>query len=368
MAESQKRVILAVSNDLTGDSRVHKMAMTLFENGFYVRVIGRKLPASIPLPEVPYETKRMRFFFNKGPLFYAEMNLRYFLYFLLHSYDFATANDLDTLLGLYKATKIRHKKLIYDSHEYFTEVPELVRRPKTQKKWRNIEQHIFPKLKRCITVCDSIAEIYHKTYGVRVSVIRNLPYRLEVVPPKAQLQLPSSNVILYQGALNMGRGLETMIQAMQYIDNACLLIIGDGDIRAELQKISNESGLSRRIIFTGKIPFHELPAYTQLATIGISLEEDLGGNYHYALPNKLFDYIQAGKPVLVSNLPEMAQIVSTYQCGEIVKDREPHNLAKQISNLLADNDRLNNFHTQCINAAQELCWEQQEQKILELYR
>lgn len=360
-----KRIFLFVSNDLTCDNRVNRVAVTLTNAGHKVTVVGRKLPRSLPLPEVPYKTKRIKFLFRKSFLFYAEMNLRYFFFLLFSHYDIATANDLDTLLGVYLAVKLRRKKIVYDSHEFFTEVPELIGKPLKKSIWLSIERHILPKLNYCMTVCTSISEAYKNLYHINMCVVRNVPFRKteKIIP--ATVQLPSKNVILYQGALNVGRGVELAIDSLKFLTDSCLLIVGDGDKFHEIQEYAREKSWRNRIIFIGRVPFSGLAAYTALASVGISLEEDLGKNYHFALPNKLFDYIQAGKPVVVSSLPEMSEIVSYYKCGEILKERSPQMLAQSIEKILCD--ETNKYQKGSLRAAEELCWEKESAKVVELY-
>ena len=368
MANNRQRIILVVSNDLSCDARVHKMATTLTNAGYSVLVLGRKLPQSLPLSEMPYEQRRLRFLCNRGALFYAEMNIRFFFFLLFRKFDLATANDLDTLLAVYCATKIRRKALVYDSHEYFTEVPELQQRPRVKRIWQGIERRIFPKLRNAMTVCESIAKIYQQKYHINVEVVRNVPFLQSAQIVSVNLQLPSKHVVLYQGALNLGRGLEMLIESMQFLTDVCLLLVGDGDKMVELKQLAQEKGVTEKVIFTGKIPFEKLPSYTQLATIGVSVEEDLGDNYRYALPNKLFDYIHAGKTVLVSDLPEMRNIVETYRCGEVLQNRTPELVARQIQSLLQNISQLQIYAQQSRKASEELCWQREEEKILQLYR
>lgn len=368
MNAQKKQVILTVSNDLVSDNRVHKVATTLTNQGYNVCVVGRKLPQSLPLSQLPYATKRLNLFFTKNMLFYAELNVRLFLYIFFSKADIVTANDLDTLLGVYCAAKLRRKKIIYDSHEYFTEVPELVYNKRAKRVWLAIESWIFPKLTHCTTVCKSIAAIYEQKYAVPVKVVRNVPFYNTVFPNKAHLtQITTPHIILYQGAVNMGRGLETMIEAMKYLPQASLVIIGAGDLFESLSQKVAHSQNNSRIHFLGRIHFSELPAYTQCATIGVSLEEDISLNYRYALPNKVFDYIQAHKPILVSDLPEMRAIVEAFSCGEIVVNRDPLALAQQINTMLSNSELLEQYSNNAAQAAHELCWEKEQDVLLGIY-
>jgi glycosyltransferase involved in cell wall biosynthesis len=145
-----------------------------------------------------------------------------------------------------------------------------------------------------------------------------------------------------------------------------LVLIGTGDIYHAIRTRIVEKKLDKKIICTGQISYNELPVYTQGAIIGLSLEEDIGLNYHYALPNKIFDYIQAHIPVLVSDLPEMRNIVEQYTCGEIVYSRTPKDIAQQIEKMY-EPALYQKYVEQSMYASQTLNWEQEEKKLLELY-
>jgi glycosyltransferase involved in cell wall biosynthesis len=331
--------------------------------GFEVKLVGRKLPESLPVNRV-YKTHCMRLLFRKGACFYAEYNIRLFLHLLFHKADVLLANDLDSLVGNYYASKIKRCHLVYDSHEYFTEVPELINRPRVKQVWESIEKRIVPKLKHAYTVCDSIAKIYTEKYGVDFKVVRN-------VPTKRHYELKSQNnkpkVILYQGAVNTGRGLENMIRAMKYIEDVKLIIVGDGDIKPFLEKQVSDSNLQNKIEFTGRLPINQLAELTPKADLGLSVEEDLGLNYHFALPNKLFDYIQAQVPVLVTNLPEMAAIVNRYNIGVITDTHAPEKLAMIINKALNNKEKRSVWKKNLQLAAKELIWEQEEKILRDIF-
>ncbi len=360
-----KRLIASVTNDLVTDNRVHKICTTLSELGFEVLLIGRKLPDSLPLKDRPYATKRFRLWFKKGPLFYAEYNLRLYLFLLFTQFDLLLSNDLDTLAANFIASKVKHKPLVYDSHEYFTEVPELVHRPRVKRTWEWLEQKIVPHIRHAYTVCDSIANIYREKYGVPFKVVRNLP--VSYSPQTTADENAIEKRIIYQGAINVGRGLEKVIMAMKYLENVKLIIAGDGDIKTQLENLVEKENLVNKVEFTGRLPFDEIPQLTATAHLGLSIEEDLGLNYRYALPNKLFDYIQARIPVLVTNLPEMAAIVNQYKIGEITDSLEPEVLAKKIDDALHNKEKRKIWVENLPAAAKELVWENEERIVKDIY-
>jgi len=362
-----KKIIVSVTSDLVSDNRVHKYCTTLEKMGFSVTLAGRCLKESLPIQPRIYQTKRFKLIFKKGPFFYAEFNFRLYLFLLFSKADVFLANDLDTLPANYLASIARKKPLVYDSHEYFTEVPELIDRKRVKNFWESIERKILPKIKYATTVCASIANIYSNKYGTPFQVVRNLPssYKKSEKPIKTG---KSEKIILYQGAVNVGRGLEQAILAMHNIENALLIIAGDGDIKGQLEQLVNKENLENKVSFTGKLSIEELINLTPQADLGLSIEEDLGLNYRFALPNKLFDYIQAQVPVLITNLPEMDAVVNNYKVGDITNSLEPIYLAKKINDALFNEEKRKVWISNLPHAANELTWEKEEIVIHEIFK
>lgn len=332
-------------------------------------LIGRRFSHSPPVNDREYSTRRFRLFFNRGFLFYKCFNIRLFFWLLLHKRGIIVANDLDTLPACWLVSKIRRSPLVYDSHEYFTEVPELIGRKFVRNFWLEIEKRIVPGLIFAYTVSDSIAEAYKKAYNVNFRVIRNLPYRLEHPARRPDL-LPCDpvRIIIYQGSLNPGRGLEFAILTMKYLEKFRLQIFGDGPLRKQLEKLVIDNNLTGSVMFMGRVPLNELPSYTCQASLGISLEENLGMNYYYSLSNKLFDYIQARIPILVSGLPEMRKIVETYNVGLVAESLEPENLARLIKEMMNNDEKRMTWKKNLRIAAEKLCWEKEVGKLLVIYR
>ncbi len=357
-----KKILVSVTNDITTDQRVKKVCDTLHKNGYEIVLIGRQLKDSVPLNRA-YKTKRIRLLFNKGFLFFAEFNVRLFFVLFFSKKNMLLSNDLDTLVPNYLVSILQRKKLIYDSHELFPEIPELVHKPLVKKFWTTIEAFIVPKLKNNYTVCNSIATFYEDKYAVSFNTIMNLPTLKETTTCNLPFNTENKKIILYQGAVNIGRGLELMIETMEFLDNHIFVIVGNGDIFESLKKTAATKQLTTKVIFLGKLAPEKLFKITPHAHLGISIEEDLGLNYRFALPNKIFDYIQAKVPILVSNLPEMKQVVIQHNVGEIVKSRKPKELALQITNLLEKD-----FNDALKNAKENLIWNKQEKKLLAIFK
>lgn len=372
MSPEKRKIIISVVSDLVTDQRVNRAATALHEAGFLVTLVGRRKKSSLALSKRPYSTKRFYLLFEKGPFFYLHYNFCLFIYLLFNRADVYLSNDLDTLLANFLSSKIKGVKLVYDSHEYFTEVPELVSRPNVQAIWLKLEKWIFPKLKKVMTVNDSIASFYRKKYNVPVHVVRNLPVKSTQTFPKESRKnwnLPEDKkVFLFQGAgINIDRGGEEAIRAIQRVDGAVLLFIGGGDVLSNLKNLVSSAHAEEKVFFIPQQPFNELLRFTSMADFGLTLDKDTNLNYKYSLPNKLFDYMQAGLPVLATDLPEVKRIVDQYDVGLITPSLETDVLAAKMREMMHDEEQLARWKKNLNIAASELCWENEKRKFLELF-
>jgi glycosyltransferase involved in cell wall biosynthesis len=367
-----KRVIVSVINDLVTDQRVNKSCLTLRKMGYEVLLVGRKQRKSPPMDERPYDTHRMKLLFERGPMFYAEYNIRLFFFLLFHRANLLLSNDLDTALPNFFISKMKGIKMIYDSHEYFTETPELVNRPRVQRVWKRIEGFVVPRLKEMITVCDSIAELFEQQYGVKCHVVRNIPPRAALLPKgdKMSLNLPEDkHLLVLQGSgINIQRGAEELVEAMLYLDDCFLMVIGGGDVLSALKSMVSEWHLEDRVRFLPRMPYQQMMAYTQLAELGFVLDKDTNLNYRFCLPNKLFDFIQAGVPVVASHLVEIEKIITKYNIGLFIPDHDPKSIAATIKEGLGDSLRRAVWRQGLAQAAEDLCWENEQQTLIEIYK
>lgn len=357
-----KRVIISAINDLQSDQRVARTCKAMHEAGYQVLLIGRLRKNSRDLSR-PYPIKRMNLVFERGFAFYAEYNLRLFMLLLTRGKDLLYSNDLDTLLPNFLVSRISGIPLVYDSHEYFTEVPELIERRAVRSVWLRLEKLVFPRLKNVITVNRELAEIYHRRYGVKPTVIRNVPELRQTKPDSLKQGANSKPMLIYQGSLNPGRGIELMIDSMTFLEDCTLVIAGEGDISHALEKRAEDNKVSERVVFKGRLAPEALRELTTTADLGFSLEEDLGLNYHYALPNKIFDYIHAGIPVVASDLPVMRNLVLEHRVGKILRDRTPGSLAQLVRQVLSKRD---SYRPRLEEAARKFDWNNEKVKLLEL--
>lgn len=369
MVKTSKRVVISVINDVIYDQRVQKVAFLLNSIGFDVLVIGRKLPSTQKVGKFPFRIVLLRLPVNKGPFFYILFQIFLFFRLLFTRSDIFHSNDLDTLLPNFLVSKLRNKELVYDSHELFTHVPELKNRPLIRKIWQTVEKIIFPKLRYVITVNDSIANFYHKQYGNSVIVVRNVPMNISIQQRKrSDFGLPSDKkMIIMQGSgINIDRGAEELLLSMKFVNNAFLVFAGSGDVFEKLMIMTQQENLQEKVFFFRKMPYTTLMSLTSLANCGVTLDKPSNLNYLYSLPNKLFDYIKAGIPILASDLPEVSKIVKEYNIGLIVKNHDPEEIAIFLNKILFEIPSY--FWSEGLKkAAAHFDWNLESNKIRSLY-
>lgn len=357
-----KKIYFTVTNDLVYDQRMKRICTSLAENGFDVVLVGRTLRHSPALKKEKYKQERLQCWFNKGKLFYIEYNFRLFLLLLSRKMDAICAIDLDTITPCFFISRLKNIPRIYDAHELFTGLKEVVTRPTIKKIWNRIERSTVPKFKWGYTVSESIAGEFHRRYGVNYETIRNMP----VLRPLNKLA-PGEKFVLYQGAVNEARGFEYLIPAMKMIGQK-LVICGDGNFMDQLKKLIAEHGVQDKVDLKGMMLPDDLWTISQKATIGVAFPENTGINQYLALPNKFFDYIHAGLPQVNVAFPEYKKLNDQFHVAVLVDNIEPGTIADSINNLLRDSVLLEQLKQNCIKAREVLNWQNEEKKLIRFYK
>jgi glycosyltransferase involved in cell wall biosynthesis len=363
-------LLFTVTTDLCFDQRMQRICGSLAAAGYRVRLVGWQRPASPPLTPRPYQQHRLRGWFQKGKLFYVEYNLRLFFYLLGQRAAAWCAADLDTALPVWLRARLGGQPFVYDAHELFTEVPEVVARPAVQRIWRWVEGFIVPRARLAYTVGPALARVFEQRYGRPFAVVRNVS-RLDengTLPPTPPAAPPGS-YILYQGALNVGRGLESLLDAMPRVVGR-LVICGEGDLSAALREQAARLGLlaSGQVEFRGFVLPDALREVTRHAAVGIMLLENIGLSYYYSLANKFFDYVHAGIPQVLIDFPEYRALNDQFDVAELVADLHPATLAAALNRLLRDEPaRYQHLAENCRRARPQLSWQHEEQELLRLY-
>lgn len=368
-------IYLTVTNDLTYDQRMARIGGSLAAAGYKVVLVGRKMPGSIPLRDLSYKQQRLNCWFHKGKLFYVEYNIRLFFFLLLKKMDCICAVDLDSILPCLFISKIKKVKRVYDAHELFCEMKEVVSRPGIYAFWKKIEQYALPQFKHAYTVNQPIADEFYKMYGIKYGVIRNVPVNLEIVREHtnhgdtnhSNQSDTNDRYILYQGAVNEGRCFETLIPAMKEVD-CKLLICGDGNFMQQAKQLVSENNVGDKVIFKGNIAPDELQNITAAAHIGINLVENNGRSFYLSLANKFFDYIQAGIPQLCAGYPAYREINEKHETAVLITDMSSRNISLQLNNLLQNEVLYKRLKDNCIAAREIYNWQNEEKILLDFYK
>ena len=356
-----KKVFFTVTNDLSYDQRMQRIGGSLSKAGYEVWLIGRSRKKSIPLEEKPFRQKRITCLFQKGFLFYAEYNIKLFFFLLFQKFDCICAIDLDTILPCLMVSRIKKTKRIYDAHELFCEMKEVVSRPFIYKCWKWIEKKCVPKFDKGYTVNELIADEFNKMYGKHYETIRSIaPYNSSCGTT------PKEKFILYQGAVNEGRCFETLIPAMKMVD-AQLIICGDGNFMNQAKQLVKDHQLQQKVIFKGMLAPQELRSITNIAYIGTTLCEKDSLSTYYSLANRFFDYLQSGTPQICVDFPVYNKLNNIYRVGVLVEDLSAEGLAASINNLLHNKQLWQELHENCKKAAMEWNWENEEKKLISFY-
>lgn len=383
------RLVFAATTDLNYDQRMQRVCSSLSKAGYQVELIGWERVNSLALKVQPYQQHRLRGWFQKGKLFYFEYTIRLVWYLLRQRADVWCCVDLDTALPMWVRSWIGNQLFAYDAHELFPEVPEVVNRPRVQRIWQWVEDFIVPRAQLRYTVGPALAQVFEQRHAESFAVVRNMPVavsgavlgpapsQVAVAPTltktvaTSQQALATAPILLYQGVLNVGRGLAQLLDAMPLVP-ARLVICGEGDCSAELREQAARLGLlaTGQVEFRGYVLPAELRQLTAQATVGIMLLENKGLSYYYSLANKFFDYVQAGVPQLCIDFPEYRALNTEYEVATLVPDLAPATLVAGLARLLPGGQPGAYYHqlaANCRRARTQWSWQQEEKVLLGLY-
>ena len=262
--------------------------------------------------------------------------------------------------------------LVYDSHELFTEQASVIGRPWVRWFWGILERRLIRQADRVLTVCDSIARHLERRYDLeRVQVVRNVPpYRPRVTSDLLRQEFGlgrHTGIALYQGGFLAGSGLTELIEASAWFGEAILALVGSGPREAELRRLVRARQLGDRVRFLARVPFQQLHAYTCSADVGLCLFKNRGLSSYYSLPNKLFEYLMAGLPVVGSDFPEIAAVLRQGPSGALVAPNDPAAIGEAVRLLVEDQPRRQSYSEAALRAASVLNWEREAPRLLALY-
>jgi glycosyltransferase involved in cell wall biosynthesis len=365
--ERQKKVCIAFLGNALHDSRIVNLTNSLKEDNCKVSVIAFDWFIS----SKNYSDDTFRIFkITKSKLsifFYLKFMLVLIRQLLKTEADVFFAEDLYTLPFVATIAKLKKNKVIYNSRELYAYLGGLRNRQVIQSLIKKIESYFIHRVDVVLTTGEMDSQFIEKLYEIKDTVVvRNIPLYQQ---PKQKIDFrkmfgitEDKLILLYQGVLLNGRGMPQIMRAVAQLPNTVLVIVGDGEQRENFKKLAEELNTSSRVFFTGSIDQTDLINYTAGADIGLCLIENISVSYYHALPNKLFEYIMAGVPVLASDLPQMKKIVETYQVGESINISIEENITKTLKQWSDEPALLEMYRKNCVDASHELNWQEEYKK------
>lgn len=284
------------------------------------------------------------------------------------------ALNLDTLPVAVAAARRSHAPVVYDARELYYDravIPSLEKRL-----WWLIERMLIKRVDQVIAPCESFAEELVRRHGiVKPAVVMSCPERPSQIPSgavarlrnKAALQDTDEPIILYQGRIQADRGLAQLVHAAGQLTKGVVVIMGEGNAKTMLQQMVAEAGLSERVRILDAVPSDELLSYTAGASIGVAPIEGNHLSYYYSAPNKLFEYLAAGLPVVASRLPEMERVIEQHEVGLLSEPGDTDGLASALNRLLGDETLRERLSRNAREAAKIYTWEYESRKLVSLY-
>lgn len=422
-----KKVTMFVWNHFTNDARVMRECLTLSQNGYDVNLIAianKKIPEAVPYEEinqnfkvhrVPMYPGALEYYFKRkkrvmamtagatavmSPLLYKYSkkslvlmlstlittgvilknnslrqntvklirSLRMILKGIQLKADIYHSNDLNTLAQGVICTILHDSKLVYDSHEVQTDRTGY--NPDTIKL---VEKSLIKFADETIVENKTRAKKHEELYGYFPKTLHNYSALYDInevsdIDLYETLDIErSSKILLYQGGVQYGRGLDKLIIAMEYIENGVLVIIGDGKLKAELVRETKKRNLSGKIKFLPKVPLEELSSYTKQAYVGYQVLQNTSYNHYSASSNKLFEYMMAEIPVISCDFPEIKRVVESERIGITVDTENPKSIAEATQKLIDDPELRNKLSMNCRKAKYKYNWENEKEELLKIY-
>lgn len=370
-----KKVLILVFNNFISDSRVLKESISLKNDGFDVQILAlhdhnlaeHENIDGIKVHRIKLATKKWPKIFSIQLIKFVELILK-----ILAKYrktDIVHCNDLNTLPVGYLLSKfsVEKIKIVYDAHEYETEVKADL--PKWRKRLLQISEAFFIKYAQSVfTVSNSIANEYVRLYNIKKPILLlNCPLYEKRKSNLFREKLPISTtqkIFLYQGGFTPNRGIDIILETFSKLNDphSVVVFMGYGILQKEIEAYARAHD---NIFLIPAVPHNEIIGYASSADIGLLLYEDTCLNHRYCLPNKLFEYNMARLPTIVSNLPEIKKVVKDERIGWVLEK----NNAKCLNGLISriEVSAINKMKFNCDTAAKKYNWEKQEEKLLSSY-
>jgi glycosyltransferase involved in cell wall biosynthesis len=379
---------MLVLQDITYDSRVKREAKTLSQAGYRVKILDWEYPLDssdgrtlqreslngVEVSRIRILTRGLpRNAFFRG-IKYLEYLWAAFRQAVRERADIYHAHDLYPLVPAFLGAKLRRAKVIYDAHELWTEQARISN--SVARVWRKIERFLLPRVDAVLTVNEALAKVLHVEYGAKKPVVvmncqphANPERTLKLAEFLKNKGIQGKRIVLYQGGLMPGRGLSQLVHAFEFLEEDIVLILmGDGTLKQELSVLVRQLGLGDRIAFHPLVLPDVLLTYTASADLGVVICENTCRNNYLCLPNKLFEYLAAGIPIVMCDFPELRKLLRKYEVGREFDPSSPKSIASAIQFCLADPARYERMRANTQKAILEYNWENEAAKLLKVYR
>jgi O-antigen/teichoic acid export membrane protein/glycosyltransferase involved in cell wall biosynthesis len=383
---SEKTICMHVLGPARTDVRVMREAMTLRRVGMSVSIVDVERDRSIPreedlegifvrhivMPEWYIPTRFKPWFLSKA----ARLLVQGTLVLMSMRADIYHAHDFEALPACYIVATLCRKRLIYDAHELPLVDPNVTRWPLLCAAARRVLGAMIRNCASVITVSPPIASDLKRRYGGSIpGVVRNIP-PYQVITPSGQLRRSleldhDTRIALYQGNLQADRGLDVLVRAARYLEsNIVIVMMGRGILQSQLKALIAREQMQERVMLAPPVPYAELLTWTASADIGLIVNPPwFSPNVRMCLPNKLFEYLMAGVPVLSSRLDAVEELVRTHDVGHIVESLEPEVVGRAINAMCGDAQALAQMRCNALAVSQhQLRWDVEQQRLLEIYQ
>ncbi len=390
-AQPPVKVCMHIVRTVRTDVRAMRAATALVEAGFEVTIVDVENEPSHPVEEdiggvhmkhlliSDWHTSKSFepwFFINAIRTFILST-----LRLIQSQADVYHAGDLTALPATYIAARLRRKPLIFEIYDLQFPVPET-----SIGFWRRLgglltrfHALVLPHCAGVIATSPLHAQAIRKHFHVpEVTLIRNVPcYQTVVKSDRLRQRLglsPEVRIALYQGNLQPDRGLDKLVLAAAHLEQNIVIVIkgaGKGPTQAELEALIASTRVADRVRIMPPVPFSEYLEWTASADIGLIVHSpDYSLNVRTLLPNKLFEYLMAGVPVLSSPLEAVAEILGTYDVGQVIAPSAmtPAGIGAAINTMLADDKALSHMRRNALYAAKEFCWDKEKLHLIDLYQ
>ncbi|RAQ95006.1 glycosyltransferase [Thermogemmatispora tikiterensis] len=383
-----QRVVMLRFAPAIGDARLWRTAIALKEAGLQVTIVDVVGSYTSPREEI-HQGIRLKHILMPAwftptrfkPWFLVKLlrlNLLSILYLLQEEADIYHSFVEHTLPATFVAAKLRHKPLIFDS-------PELPLSDRAVQHWprllaiaRRVLRYLIRHSQGVIAVSPPIVSFIEREYGgQRVTLLRNVPpYRQVERANLLREKLGLSNdirIALYQGNLQENRGLDLLVRAAPFLESDVVIVMlgaARAPIQQKLQQLIAELGVEERVKLLPPVPYEELLSWTASADLGLTLlPSDYSLSIRYCLPNKFFEYLMAGLPVLSSQLDVIAELIQIHQVGVVEPSRDPATVAATINRVIHDQEALERMRCHALEIARrEFNWNREQFHLFELYQ